>query len=258
MTFSRISSKIFRRTLPHGVLRFENWIRENRHALDDLILVVFMVAVIIPLIYMTDASETLYLYSRAHESWWLNDIVLSLAVASFLLAIFATRRWIEAVGFLQRSNTDSLTGLYNRRKGWEVLEREMQRAKRYQRPLSLIMFDIDHYKEINDFHGHPAGDRVLKKVSRTVQAELRVTDTLVRWGGDEFMIISVETDLPTAHQLAERLRASIESNPAQDVGKATASFGVAQFDHQDDFNSLTRRADDRLYAAKTQGRNRVA
>jgi diguanylate cyclase (GGDEF)-like protein len=87
---------------------------------------------------------------------------------------------------------------------------------------------------------------------------LRATDTLVRWGGDEFMIISIETELHTARQLAERLRASLESHSISDIGRITASFGVAQFEADDDFNSFSRRADDRLYVAKTQGRNRVA
>lgn len=255
---SSSSIKIFNRTLPHSILKLENWIRENRRPLHELIVTLFCIGITVPLIITTNASETLSNYSRVHETWRLEDIVLSLAVISFFLAIFATRQWIEAIKFLRRSNTDSLTGLNNRRKGWEVMEREMQRAKRYQRPLSLIMFDIDSYKEFNDSLGHQTGDAVLKKVAKTVQEGLRSSDTLVRWGGDEFLIISVETDLSTAQQLAERLRIHIEHCAVQGLWNTTASFGVAQFDNDDDFNSLTRRADDRLFCAKSQGKNRVA
>lgn len=258
MTTSNTSDRIFYRALPHGILRLGKWIRENRRPLHELLVTLLLIGLTIPIFVVTDLAEKLYIYSRAHEGWQLDEIVLSLAAASFFLAIFATRQWVDAIVFLHRSNTDSLTGLTNRRKGWEVLEQEMQRARRYQRPLSLIMFDIDSYKEFNESLGHQTGDMVLKKVAKSVQSELRASDTLVRWGGDEFIIICVESDLPTALQLAERLRATIDQNPVQGLWNTTASFGVAQFEKEDDFNSLMRRVDDRLYVAKTQGKNQVA
>ncbi len=246
------------RNIAHEILRFQNWIRENRRPLVDLVVILFMLVIILPIVLTTDAAEWLYNFSRTHEAWQLDEIILSLVVFSFFLAIFATRRWIDATMFLKRSNTDSLTGLNNRRRGWEVLEQEIHRAKRYNRPLSLIMFDIDHYKEFNDSLGHQVGDTVLKKISKITQSELRITDTLARWGGDEFIVICVETNLETAHQLAERLRGTIERNPVQGLWNTTASFGVAEFEKDDDFTSFTRRADDRLYVAKTQGKNKVA
>jgi diguanylate cyclase (GGDEF)-like protein len=252
------SYRYFIRNIPLLYFRFDNWVRENRRPLLDLIVILFMLGITIPIVIVTDAAEVLYTFSRAHEAWQLDEIVLSLVLISFLLAIFATRRWIDALMFLRRSNTDLLTGLNNRRRGWEVLEHEIHRAKRYNRPLSLIMFDIDHYKEFNDSLGHQVGDTVLKKISKITQSELRITDTLARWGGDEFIVICVETNLETAHQLAERLRENIERNPVQGLWNATASFGVAEFESDDDFNSFTRRADDRLYVAKTQGKNKVA
>lgn len=258
MASDSILNKVTWRALPHKLQKYENWIRENHRPLHELIITLFGIGLIVPLIFITNASEALLAYSKAHENWHLEDIVLSLAVTCFLLAIFATRQWISAMIFLRRSNTDSLTGLNNRRKGWEVLEREMHRARRYQRPLSLIMFDIDCYKDFNDSLGHQTGDVVLKKVAKTVLSELRVTDTLVRWGGDEFMIISVETDLSKARQIAERLRTTIESCAVQGLWNTTASFGVVQFEKEDDFNSLTRRVDDQLFSAKSQGKNRVA
>ncbi|MBN1536415.1 MAG: GGDEF domain-containing protein [Anaerolineales bacterium] len=252
------SYKAFCRTLPHKVIRLENWFRENRRPLRELIIVLMFIGLAVSLIVATDVSEALFGYAREHENGHLDDLVLSLAVTSFFLAIFATRQWIESIKFLHRSNTDSLTGLNNRRKGWEVLEREIQRARRYQRPLSLIMFDIDFYKEFNDSLGHQTGDGILKKVAKTVQDRLRVSDTLVRWGGDEFLIISIETDLSTSRTLAERLRTTIENCSVQGLWNITASFGVTQFEQDDDYNSLTRRVDEQLYKAKTQGKNRVA
>jgi diguanylate cyclase (GGDEF)-like protein len=252
------SSQFFYRNVPHGMLRLENWLRENRRPLLDLMVILFMLGLVLPFIFMTDAAEVLYAYSRRVENWQLDEIVLSLAAVSFFLAVFATRRWIDALKFMRRSNTDSLTGLNNQRRGREVLEQEIHRAMRYHRPLSLIMFDIDHYKEFNDSLGHQVGDGVLKKISKIAQTDLRVTDTLVRWGGDEFLIICVETDLQTAQQIAERLRENIEGNPVQGLWNTTASFGVAEFESDDDLNSFTRRVDDRLYMAKEQGKNRVA
>jgi diguanylate cyclase (GGDEF)-like protein len=252
------SYQYFNHTISHRILRFENWVRENRRPLWDLLVILIMLGVTLPLIYITDAMEKFYVFSHAHEAWQLDEIVLSLAVISVLLSVFATRRWIDAMQFMRRANTDSLTGVNNLRKGYEVLEQEILRARRYQRPLSLIMFDIDHYKEFNDSLGHQVGDGVLKKISKLVLSGLRATDTLARWGGDEFLIICVETDLDTSRQLAERLRRSIEGSPLQGLWNTTASFGVAQFENGDDFNSFTRRVDDRLYVAKTQGKNRVA
>ena len=185
-------------------------------------------------------------------------MLTSAAVLSICLTIFSLRRWAEAASLLQQANTDSLTGLFNRRKGWEVIEQEMNRARRYHRPVSLIMFDIDHFKAINDTYGHLAGDHVLKTIAKTIQEKLRSTDTFVRWGGEEFMIISAETDLSGARQLAERLRKSIENCSVRNMSRLTASFGVTQFTASDNFDSFTQRVDAKLYDAKSTGRNKVA
>jgi diguanylate cyclase (GGDEF)-like protein len=153
--------------------------------------------------------------------------------------------------------TDKLTGAYNRTKCHEILEREIERVKRHNQPLSIIIFDIDHFKEVNDRYGHSAGDYVLKTIADIVRESIRKIDYFVRWGGEEFMIISSETNLKDVSALAERIREIIESSTFEDVGKVTVSFGVTEFRENDTEDSLIKRADDAMYEAKKKGRNRV-
>ncbi len=155
------------------------------------------------------------------------------------------------------ATTDILTQAYNRVKFEEIIGSEVERAKRYDHSLSVIMFDIDHFKDVNDTYGHVAGDYVLKKVADITRENMRKTDYLIRWGGEEFMIISPETDLEKAGALAERIREVIESFSFDKAGKITVSFGVTQFNHDDTEDTFLKRADDTLYKAKTNGRNRV-
>ncbi len=153
--------------------------------------------------------------------------------------------------------TDKLTGAYNRTKCHEILEREIERVKRHNQPLSIIIFDIDRFKRINDRYGHNAGDYVLKTIADIVRESIRKIDYFVRWGGEEFMVISSETNLKEATALAERIRAKIESSTFEGVGKVTVSFGVTEFTSNDTEDSLIKRADDAMYEAKKKGRNRV-
>lgn len=152
---------------------------------------------------------------------------------------------------------DPLTGVWNRRQFDELLLREMARARRYQQPLSLIMFDIDHFKNVNDIHGHLAGDDLLVALSVYVSGNIRDTDTVARWGGEEFMLITPNTDLAEAARLAEKLRALIERGDFGAIGRVTCSFGVTQFQVGDTSDDFTSHADTAMYAAKHNGRNRV-
>lgn len=239
--------------------RLPGWIREHRAAIIDLVVLGLLGGAGMVLLVETDLVESFYEFSREHEDWQLDDFVLAgTIVVSICATIFSTRRWREVAGLLRRANTDALTGLLNRRRAWEILELEWDRSRRYGRPLSLIMFDLDHFKEVNDRYGHDAGDQVLKVVAASVQSELRATDAVARWGGEEFMIVCVETDIDNARPLAERLRTGIEACHVAGVGRVTASFGVAQISQEDkDIDALARRVDDRLYAAKDGGRNCV-
>jgi diguanylate cyclase (GGDEF)-like protein len=155
------------------------------------------------------------------------------------------------------SQTDRLTGLCNRHKLDEVLRAELRRVRRYRKPFSVIMLDVDHFKKVNDTFGHHAGDEVLARLAGTLTGHARETDTVGRWGGEEFLIVCPETDLDVAMRLAERLRRGVEETDFPATGGITASFGVASGSGEDEFESLTRRADEALYRAKQAGRNRV-
>jgi diguanylate cyclase (GGDEF)-like protein len=162
-------------------------------------------------------------------------------------------------GLLERqATTDALTGANNRLKFNTLLEDEMKRAERYHSALSLVMYDIDLFKSVNDTYGHLTGDTVLVRLTQLVTANLRQTDTLARWGGEEFMILAPNTDLDAATVLAEKLRALIARSELGAPGRVTCSFAVTQFHAGESFESFTGRTDAALYRAKREGRNRVA
>ncbi len=155
------------------------------------------------------------------------------------------------------ATTDQLTLAYNRVKFDEIMEREMENVKRYGRPMSVVMFDIDYFKNVNDKYGHAAGDYVLKTIADIVRINNRKTDYLVRWGGEEFIVIAPEADIKMALKAAERIRSAIESYEFKDVGTVTVSIGVTRFIEKDSAGSVVDRADQALYRAKKSGRNRV-
>jgi diguanylate cyclase (GGDEF)-like protein len=152
---------------------------------------------------------------------------------------------------------DALTGIHNRASLEQTLEVKLRTAHRYEIPLSVILFDIDHFKAVNDTFGHPTGDRVLRTLAGVVSERLRKADVFARWGGEEFMIVLPHTKKERAAYLAEKLRAAIEAmDPVASCG-ITCSFGVAELREEDNAESLSARADDALYDAKRGGRNRV-
>jgi diguanylate cyclase (GGDEF)-like protein/PAS domain S-box-containing protein len=156
------------------------------------------------------------------------------------------------------ADRDPLTNAYNRRALFDFLDAEIHRVRRYGDALSVIMFDIDHFKDVNDDHGHAVGDRVLVAIAEIVREELRSMDRLARHGGDEFLIIAPNTSGAKAVTLAERLRASIAGASFDTRGRVTCSFGVCQFDGGEDADNFIRRADQLMYRAKRSGRNAVA
>ncbi|MFA5215215.1 PAS domain-containing protein [Sulfuricurvum sp.] len=155
------------------------------------------------------------------------------------------------------ATTDTLTGIANRREFNTQLEKEIERSKRYSTPLSLIMYDIDYFKRVNDTFGHDAGDAVLQTLTTLVKSNIRTVDIVARWGGEEFMILMPQSNASTAAEAAEKLRQKIVEHPFEPVGKLTVSFGVTPFEPQDDLDGLIKRVDDALYQAKEHGRNRV-
>lgn len=158
------------------------------------------------------------------------------------------------------ATTDPLTGVSNRRRFLELGNYELVRAQRNQRPLSLLALDIDHFKRINDTHGHGTGDETLVRFAKTCASCLRSLDTLGRQGGEEFAVLLPETPIEEARTVGERIRCAIEEcGMAGPEGPftITVSIGAAQLQASDTFEVLAERADARLYTAKRKGRNRV-
>lgn len=153
--------------------------------------------------------------------------------------------------------TDPLTGAYNRNMLNVALPSEMERARRHNAPLALILLDIDHFKRINDTHGHQVGDRTLVWLTERICTQLREADLLFRWGGEEFLVLAPNTDLAAACVVADRMRREIEQSPLEPAGLITCSFGCSQFWLEDTSDTFIQRADRALYAAKENGRNCV-
>lgn len=152
---------------------------------------------------------------------------------------------------------DSLTGLYNRLYIGRFLDHETLKNRQLNTDLSVILLDIDHFKHVNDTYGHAVGDDVLKGISRVLESQVRSSDKVARWGGEEFLIVLAGTAIDEATVLAEKLRVQIENHDFLEVPEITCSFGVAFIQPGDSIEQLVKRADDALYLAKEQGRNRV-
>lgn len=175
-----------------------------------------------------------------------------------LLGITSTFQNItEAVLIEQMSVTDSLTGLNNRRKTDQIINDLFSRWTRYGSVFSVVLLDIDHFKKVNDTYGHLIGDEVLKKTALLLKNSTRETDFVGRWGGEEFIIVSVENDLDSTYMLAEKIRKTIEKSDFHPVEKLTISLGVAHIKPDNDITTLFRKADEALYASKSNGRNRT-
>jgi diguanylate cyclase (GGDEF)-like protein/PAS domain S-box-containing protein len=169
----------------------------------------------------------------------------------------ATERMKTEERLKQLATTDTLTGICNRRRFDEALASEINRAARFSSPLSLILFDIDHFKRINDTFGHQTGDRVLIQLAVAVGGAIRTTDLFARWGGEEFIVLLPDCDLNAGRLLAEKVRMLLEKQPFADVGQVTCSFGVAEYAPGDNADGLMKKLDLCLYQAKASGRNRV-
>jgi len=155
------------------------------------------------------------------------------------------------------ATTDKLTGLFNRAKLDEVFEKELKKVKRYETDLSIILLDIDHFKEVNDTYGHQTGDIVLCEFAKLLKDNIRESDYLGRWGGEEFLIICPSTNEENIISLATNLKTKIEKNIFTTVNNKTSSFGVSTYKDEDTKDSLIKKAYDALYEAKKAGRNQI-
>ncbi len=185
-------------------------------------------------------------------------LAFSLAFCFLLLTHIRIEEELEAA----RANAehfarvDALTGLWNRRHFEAEAQREIERAGRYGQPVALMLFDIDHFKQVNDRLGHLGGDEVLKRVAGIVRSTMRASDLVCRWGGEEFAIVMPAT-IGEAMQAAEKLRLAIDRGDFAQGGRMTISVGCAQWCAGEDLGAWSRRADHALYRAKAAGRNRV-
>lgn len=189
---------------------------------------------------------------------WLEVMAELGALASFGLRIIEWGH--EKAGLMRQLHnmamTDTLTGAANRRSANEFMEKHYERSQQENAPLTLIMLDVDKFKNINDTYGHEQGDEVLKAITRLAKDQLRSSDLLVRWGGEEFLLVAPNTDAATGFQLAERIRGEIEQASIDGCNGVTVSMGVSQIAAGERIEGALARADTALYRAKETGRNR--
>jgi diguanylate cyclase (GGDEF)-like protein/hemerythrin-like metal-binding protein len=202
---------------------------------------------------MDDNAVNIYTFSFTlfFSVLWAG-LVLIIDAAGLLAQLEAKNRTLE-----EMATSDKLRGLLNRHSLDTMLASEMERSQRYREPLSIILFDIDHFKHINDSWGHPAGDEVLKRMSAIASNLVREPDNLFRWGGEEFLLVAPHTMLQGAIVLADKLRQAIAAEAFPSIGAVTASFGAAEWLPDETREDWFKRVDQALYRAKNTGRNRV-
>lgn len=216
-----------------------------------LILILVLIATVL-LRHKENITERLHQNHRQ-----LEGMAIELHRYNEKLAAEITRRKGVEKRLEALAETDSLTGIYNRRKFDELLELELSQESRYARGLCLIMLDIDHFKDINDQHGHSVGDQVLKSLARLIEVNRRQADAFFRIGGEEFCLIAFAPDGDNLKTACEKLLALVSSHYFFPVGRVTVSIGATHFVENDTYDSLFKRADIALYRAKQGGRNRV-
>lgn len=192
---------------------------------------------------------------------FLFNLSVVFAMFSYLSFFYLTMVTSANRKLRRMATTDSLTGLFNRRHMTYLVEKELARFQRNGHPVAFLVLDIDHFKAINDEHGHETGDRVLEDVAGIIRGQLRTQDLIARWGGEEFLAVLPDTGLHSAQASAERVRQALLAHdwlaPKGDSIDITISAGVSEFRGDDDLNSAINRADRALYRSKEQGRNRV-
>ncbi len=208
-------------------------------------------------------------YEAAFDDVWFETILSPIEIEGEVVEVagssyditerIAYQKEIERLNLELRylSSTDKLTGIKNRYKLDEMLKYEILKSRRYNKDLSVVFFDIDHFKLINDKHGHTVGDTVLKDLANLCKKLLRETDIFGRWGGEEFLVICSETAIENAVQVAERIRSALDSKIFCEKLSVTASFGVCGLRPGMDFDHIIKTADNAMYKAKMNGRNRV-
>jgi diguanylate cyclase (GGDEF)-like protein len=212
--------------------------------LVNFIVILFVFLTNMYLLFRADVYTFGYLYR------WLN-MIFALLVAILL---------ILRIGLLQQqhASTDALTGLLNRRAMYDALSKEMHRTDRYKKPFSVVLFDLDRFKLINDTYGHNAGDQTLQEIAAIVRKQIRNIDHFSRWGGEEFLIVLIETDMQRGLQVTERIRCTIDEHRFERAEHLTGSFGVTTYTSGQSLDELLHVVDQGMYTAKNSGGNRIA
>lgn len=224
-------------------------------------------------LFYTAASLTVILTAHLLTDLHLSEVAVNSAVLGLIIGSFLSRVYTDKVSAYENSlqqknaalnhlaSTDDLTGIMNRRLFGEVSERYFETARRDHLPLTLLLFDLDHFKTVNDTFGHQAGDLLLVRFVEAIRSFLRKSDIVARVGGEEFAVLLFETDREGAYDLAEKIRTLVESIVIEYEGRSvsvTTSIGIAQHSESDKaFNAIYTRADKALYRAKEEGRNRT-
>ncbi|MEN7432802.1 GGDEF domain-containing protein [Chromobacterium sp. TRC.1.1.SA] len=208
-----------------------------------------------------DLFEKLDVWLHQHPASQLDEVLLLSFTLALSMTWFAIRRLREARQLLKalrrQAERDDITGLANRRRANQALQRETERSCRSGRRYSVLLIDLDHFKHINDSHGHLVGDRVLQRFGQVLRQRARQLDTIARWGGEEFIIVCPETEQDGALALAESISQLLRETDFDPALRVTASIGVATLADDDTPDSLVHRADICLYAAKQAGRDQV-
>ncbi len=187
----------------------------------------------------------------------METIVFKEKVFYLVTLMEITKLELERIQAEEKANYDELTGIYNRNKLKEMFDIEVKKVKRFKHPLSMAMLDIDHFKILNDTYGHLIGDEVLIMLSKLIKENLRETDTVARWGGEEFVVIFSETNINNAAIALKNLQNKINSIKHESAGNITVSFGLTQYKSDDTMHTILQRCDTALYQAKNNGRNRI-
>lgn len=198
-------------------------------------------------------------------NWGELFLVVTPILLSLILVMIYNRKLKHSQQELKEVNmalsllsvTDHLTGVYNRQYLDQRLEEEVSRISRHPAPLSLVMMDLDHFKSVNDNHGHLIGDKILVQATQVIQDHVRKTDVFGRWGGEEFILICPDTNLQQAQQVAEKIRQAVEAEAYPEQIQQTISLGVAEYQADEQMSHLVHRADENMYCAKQRGRNQV-
>jgi len=184
-------------------------------------------------------------------------ILIYCNIGAYLTNYYKRKQFLDSKELLRVSITDPLTGIYNRVKFNVELNQWIDYCNRYGNPHSLVMFDIDDFKRVNDGFGHLMGDHVIQNIALTIKKVIRNTDIFARWGGEEFVILLPNTDIYQAMEITNRMRICIQNNKYDKVENITCSFGLVELRQNENAESLLQRADKYLYEAKACGKNAV-